>query len=315
MAPLLFGAALYLADGVWRVGGVLGLKQIRPAAGARTTENAAELTGETEAAHPDFARVGHPDGVASVSRRVLCVFPKYAKAFGTFHHAYPLLGVKGFMPPQGLLVIAAYLPAHWEVRFVDENIAAAKDSDYRWADAVFCSGMHIQRDAINEVNRRAHAFGKVTVLGGPSVSGAPEFYPEFDYLHVGELGDATDAIVARLAQSVERPRVQQQVVTAERLPMAEFPTPAYKLAGMDQYFLANVQFSSGCPYKCEFCDIPELYGNNPRLKTPAQVIKELDEIVAGGCVGAVYFVDDNFVGNRKAAKGVTAASGGVAEEE
>jgi radical SAM superfamily enzyme YgiQ (UPF0313 family) len=247
------------------------------------------------------ARLADP-AVDGVSRRILCVFPRYTKSFGTFDNAYPLLGVKAFMPPQGLLVIAAYLPKHWEVRFIDENVRPAKETDFRWADAVLVSGMHIQRRQINDINRRAHAQGKVTALGGPSVSGCPEYYPEFDYLHLGELGDATDALIAALAGSLERPTAQQRLTTAERLALAEFPTPAYKLAGMLQYFLANVQFSSGCPYRCEFCDIPELYGQNPRLKTPQQLLAELDAIVEGGCVGAVYFVDDNFVGNRKAAK-------------
>src|SRR5271168_354979 len=121
--------------------------------------------------------------VSSVSRRVLCVFPRYTKSFGTFDNAYPLLGVKAFMPPQGLLVIAAYLPAHWEVRFVDENVRPAREKDFRWADAVLVSGMHIQRQQINDINRRAHQFGKVTALGGPSVSGCQEYYPDFDYLH------------------------------------------------------------------------------------------------------------------------------------
>jgi radical SAM superfamily enzyme YgiQ (UPF0313 family) len=240
--------------------------------------------------------------VQAVSRRILCVFPSYTKSFGSFHNAYPLLGVKAFMPPQGLLVIAAYLPSHWEVRFVDENVRPVKPSEFRWADAVFVSGMHIQRRQINDINRRAHEAGKVTALGGPSVSGCPEYYPDFDYLHVGELGDATDRLILALSRSLDRPAAQKRLTTEERLTMAEFPTPAYQLAGMHQYFLASVQFSSGCPYRCEFCDIPELYGQNPRLKTPPQLLKELDAIVAGGAVGAVYFVDDNFVGNRKAAK-------------
>jgi radical SAM superfamily enzyme YgiQ (UPF0313 family) len=240
--------------------------------------------------------------VAEVKRRILCVFPKYTSSFGSFDHAYPLLGVKAFMPPQGLLVIAAYLPSHWEIQFVDENVRPARDSEFLWADAVFVSGMHIQRHAINDINRRAHAFDKPTVLGGPSVSGTQEYYADFDYLHLGELGDATDEIVAALARDPRRPATQQVVTTTARLPLNEFPTPAYHLADISQYFLANVQYSSGCPYRCEFCDIPELYGQNPRLKTPAQIIKELDAIVAGGAVGAVYFVDDNFVGNRKAAK-------------
>jgi radical SAM superfamily enzyme YgiQ (UPF0313 family) len=239
--------------------------------------------------------------VAAVKRRILCIFPQYTSSFGSFDHAYPLLGVKAFMPPQGMLVIAAYLPSHWDVRFVDENVRPAKGSDFRWADAVLVSGMHIQRHAINDINRRAHQHGKITALGGPSVSGCAEYYPDFDYLHIGELGDATDQLIAAFAHTTARPDCQQVFTTTARLPLSEFPTPAYHLAKISDYFLANVQYSSGCPYRCEFCDIPELYGNNPRLKTPAQIIKELDAIVAGGAVGAVYFVDDNFVGNRKAA--------------
>src|ERR1700728_4310118 len=108
--------------------------------------------------------------VDAVSRRILCVFPRYTKSFGTFDNAYPLLGVKAFMPPQGLLVIAAYLPSHWEVRFIDENVKPARAKDFRWADAVLVSGMHIQRQQINDINNRAHQAGKVTALGGPSVS-------------------------------------------------------------------------------------------------------------------------------------------------
>lgn len=243
-----------------------------------------------------------PPEVAATTRRILCVFPRYTKSFGTFNNAYPLLGVKAFMPPQGLLTIAAYMPKHWEVRFIDENVRPARKRDFAWADAVLVSGMHIQRNAINDINRRAHALNKPTALGGPSVSGCAEYYPDFDYLHIGELGDATHQLIAALARSTARPATQQVFTTTERLRLSDFPTPAYALAGMSNYFLANVQFSSGCPYRCEFCDIPELYGQNPRLKTPQQIIAELDAIVADGAVGAVYFVDDNFVGNRKATK-------------
>jgi radical SAM superfamily enzyme YgiQ (UPF0313 family) len=239
---------------------------------------------------------------ATVSRRILCVFPHYAPSFGTFENAYPFVGVKAFMPPQGILVIANYLPENWDVRFVDENCRRATPADFLWADAVFVSGMHIQRPQIGDINRRAHAHGKVTVLGGPSVSGCPEYYPDFDYLHVGELGDATDALVETLARTVARPPSQVRFETKERTPLAEFPVPAYERIDVGQYFLGSIQFSSGCPYRCEFCDIPELYGNNPRLKTPEQVIAELDAILVNGGQRAVYFVDDNFVGNRKAAK-------------
>jgi len=234
-------------------------------------------------------------------RRILCLFPRYTHSFGTLDHAFPLAGVKAFMPPQGLLVIAAYLPAEWDVRFIDENVRRASDADFRWADAVFISGMHVQRQHILEINRRAQALGKVTILGGPSVSGCPEWYPEIDLLHVGELGDATDRLIERLDRSTERPSRQEVYTTAERLPLDRFPTPAYEQLRLRDYFLGSIQFSSGCPYRCEFCDIPELYGRNPRLKSVEQVIRELDAIVAQHGVGAVYFVDDNFIGNRKAA--------------
>jgi radical SAM superfamily enzyme YgiQ (UPF0313 family) len=234
-------------------------------------------------------------------RRILCVYPVYARSFGTFQHAYPFFGgrVRAFMPPQGLLAVAAYLPETWEVRFVDENSHPATDDDFRWADAVFVSGMHVQRPRIHDVIARAHANGRPVVLGGPSVSGCPEYYPDADMLHLGELGDATDRLIEYLDHHGGRPRHQLRYETVERLPLAAFPTPAYELIRLREYFIANIQFSSGCPYTCEFCDIPALYGRNPRLKTPEQVCRELDLIAAAGCT-SVYFVDDNFIGNQKA---------------
>src|SRR5882672_2379418 len=210
------------------------------------------------------------EGIETV-RRILCVFPRYTSSFGTFEYAYPLTdGVQAFMPPQGLLLIAAYLPANWPVRFIDENIRPATREDFEWAEAVFVSGMHIQRQQMNDICRRAHAFDLAVAIGGPSVSACPDYYPSFDYLHVGELGDATDDLIRRLAQ-------------------------------VKKYFLGSIQYSSGCPYQCEFCDIPGLYGRNPRLKTPEQIIAELDKLRECGMTDTIYFVDDNFIGNRKAA--------------
>jgi radical SAM superfamily enzyme YgiQ (UPF0313 family) len=235
------------------------------------------------------------------ARHILLVFPHYTSAFATWEYAYPLTdGVQALMPPQGLLLIAAYLPADWQVRFVDENIRAATKEDFEWAEAVFVSGMHIQRKQMNDICRRAHEHGLPVALGGPSVSACPDYYPSFDYLHIGELGDATDALIETLARDVARPAQQVVLKTADRLPMTEFPVPAFELAELNKYFLANIQYSSGCPYQCEFCDIPGLYGRNPRLKTPQQVIAELDKLREGGSTNTVYFVDDNFIGNRKA---------------
>ncbi|TXM91681.1 DUF4070 domain-containing protein [Methylobacterium sp. WL30] len=237
-------------------------------------------------------------------RRILCVFPAYTPSFGTFSHAYPLMGgVKAFMPPQGLLLISAYMPETWECRFVDENIKRATPEEFAWADAVFVSGMHIQEPQIHEIAKRAHAAGKVTVLGGPSVSGAPEKYPDFDYLHMGEIGDATDALVAILDCDLARPPSQVRLETKERLPLSDFPAPAYEAAPLKRYLIGSLQFSSGCPYRCEFCDIPQLYGRQPRLKSPEQMCAELDAIISQpGHPAVVYFVDDNFIANRKATR-------------
>jgi len=214
-------------------------------------------------------------------------------------------GVRAFMPPQGLLVIAAYLPERWSVRFVDENLCAANAADFAWADAVFISGMHIQAPEIRDIIRRAKEAGKATVLGGPSVSAAPEMYRDADYLHVGEIGDATDALIAQLDRCAAPPPRQMQFKTGERLALSDFPTPAYGLVPLGRYLLGSLQFSSGCPYRCEFCDIPALYGRQPRLKSPDQLIAELDTILAQRAYpGLVYFVDDNFIGNRKAARDI-----------
>jgi hopanoid C-2 methylase len=238
---------------------------------------------------------------ATTVRNILCVFPRYTPSFGTFHHSYQLLGgVRAFMPPQGLLLIANYLPESWPVRFVDENRQAATVEDFRWADAVLVSGMHVQRPHIEDIFRRAHDCGRPVAIGGPSASGCPEMYPDADFVHVGEMGDATDCLIELLDGLDGRPQHQVVLTTEERLPLSSFPMPAYDLISLPEYFLASVQFSSGCPFTCEFCDIPALYGRNPRLKSPEQVVAELDRLREAGAQ-SVYFVDDNFIANPKAA--------------
>src|SRR6201997_4354148 len=169
-------------------------------------------------------------------RRILCVFPRYTSSFGTWEYAYPLTdGIKAFMPPQGLLVIASYLPESWQVRFVDENLRPATEDDFEWAEAVFVSGMHIQRQQMNDICRRAHSHDLPVALGGPSVSACPDYYPSFDYLHVGELGDATDQLIARLARDTSRPAQQVVLKTVDRVAMTDFPIPAYELTEIKKY--------------------------------------------------------------------------------
>jgi hopanoid C-2 methylase len=252
---------------------------------------------------PGSGGTSAPDQPSAKARRILCVFPHYEPSLGSFHFAYDITGsLRAFMPPQGLLVIAASLPPDWQVKFIDENIAPATPEDFHWADAVFVSGMHVQRKQLVAICRQAQAAGKPAVLGGPSVSACPELYPEFDYLHIGELGDATQALFAMLARDCSRPSAQIKFETRDRLPLDQFPIPAYELVSFDYYFIGSIQFSSGCPFVCEFCDIPGLYGRVPRLKRPERIIAELDKLVACGLSTTVYFVDDNFIANRRAVR-------------
>lgn len=235
-------------------------------------------------------------------RRILCVFARTPDGYGINHAYKHFRDISSFMVPQGLLTIAAYLPKEWDVRVVDEQVSPLSDADLDWADAVFATGTHVQRHFLEAIAQRAHRVGKLAVIGGPSVSACPDYYPTYDILHVGELGDATDALIAHVDRSTARPPEQVTFTTRVRLPLDEFPIPAYDRISFLNYYTATMQFSSGCPYTCDFCDIPELYGRNPRFKSPERVLRELDAIVERNPVGAIYFVDDNFVGNKKAAK-------------
>src|SRR5260370_31871240 len=167
------------------------------------------------------------EGMETV-RRILCVFPRYTSSFGTFEYSYPLTdGVRAFMPPQGLLLIAAYLPANWQVRFVDENLRVATKQDFEWADAVFVSGMHIQRQQMNDICRRAHGFDLAVAIGGPYVSACPDYYPSFDYLPVGVLGHAANELVARPARGPSLPAHRRGPKKSHIIDMCRLPTTEY----------------------------------------------------------------------------------------
>ncbi len=163
--------------------------------------------------------------------------------------------------------------------------------------------MHIQEGQIHDIGRRAHAAGKVAVLGGPSVSGAPEKYPDFDYLHVGEIGDATDRLVALLDRDVSRPAAQGVFETGDRLALSDFPARPTARWRSSATSSARCNSRRAARIAASFCDIPQLYGRQPRLKSPEQMCAELDAIVSQpGHPAVVYFVDDNFIGNRKATR-------------
>jgi hopanoid C-2 methylase len=234
------------------------------------------------------------------ARRVLLVYPRFApnhllnyEYMTTF---YP--NRRAVMPPLGLLTFGAFLRDRggFDLRLVDENVRPLAGADLEWADVVAVSGMHPQRRRITEILQAANQSGRLTVLGGPSVSICPEFYPQADVLHVGELGDATERLVDALAA---KPTSQVVLETRHKLPMEEQPLPALELVDVRHYLVMPVQWSVGCPFRCEFCDIPAIYGRVPRTKSGERVVRELQRIYDTGFIGTILFVDDNLIANRK----------------
>lgn len=232
--------------------------------------------------------------------RVLLVYPRFAGNLQiNFEYMVPFYpGRRAVMPPLGLLTFAGALPAEWELRLVDENVRPLEQSDLDWAEVVAISGMHPQRARIREILRQARRCEKLSVLGGPSVSIVPEAYPEADLLHVGELGDATQQLIAHLRSRPARPQGQLVFRTEVKTPMDELPLPALELVDVNQYLVMPVQFSVGCPFHCEFCDIPVIFGSDTRSKSSPRVVRELQAIYDLGFVGVISFVDDNLIGDR-----------------
>jgi hopanoid C-2 methylase len=233
---------------------------------------------------------------------VLLVYPRFTPNqllnYEKMTPFYP--GKRALMPPLGLLLFGAKLVERFDVRMVDENDRMLTSADLEWAEVVTISAMHPQRGRVLEIVEEARELDKLTVLGGPSVSICPELYPSVDVLHVGEMGDATELLIERLAETADRPPEQLVFRTENATPLDEQPMPALELIDVNKYLMQPIQFSLGCPFTCEFCDIPMIYGRVARIKSAARVLRELDAIYASGFIGTILFVDDNLVANSKA---------------
>ena len=234
---------------------------------------------------------------------VLLVSPRTPDTFWSFSHIMPLVGRKAAFPPLGLLTVAAMLPRAWSLRVIDLNVRHLADADIQWADAVFVSAMIVQEHSAREVIARAKTHGKQVVAGGPLVTTGAERFPEVDCCVVGEAEDLMPTLVDDLASG----RLQPRYEAAERPDVTRTPLPRWDLIDVRDYVTMSVQFSRGCPFDCEFCDITAVYGRVPRVKTPDQMIRELDAVLATGWRGAIFIVDDNFIGNRARAKGLLRA--------
>lgn len=226
--------------------------------------------------------------------KVLLLYPQYPESFWSFQYALPFINKKAAHPPLGLLTVAAMLPAAWDKRLIDLNARKATDDNLRWADYVFISAMNIQKPSVKEILGRCLALGIKTVAGGPLFTMEPEQFPEVDHLVLGEAEVTLPPFLEDLAQGTAKHTYN----TSERPPMTCTPVPAWNLLNPQEYVCMSIQYSRGCPFDCEFCDITSLYGHVPRLKDTRQFIKDLDAIYDMGWRGSVFVVDDNFIGNK-----------------
>jgi len=235
--------------------------------------------------------------------RVLLVNPAYPDAYWRLNHLMPFVQRRSLMAPLGLITVAALLPSHWECRLVDLEFEALGDEQLAWADLVLLTGMIVQRRSMQAVLRRCHRLEVRTVVGGPFATSMPETLGDADHLLLGEAED----VLGEMAADLESGRARRIYRENGKPDMAASPMPRFDLLEPGAYHYLALQFSRGCPYLCEFCDITTLYGRRPRTKTPEQVVAELDAIRRLGYRGRVMFVDDNFIGNRKAVRPVLRA--------
>jgi radical SAM superfamily enzyme YgiQ (UPF0313 family) len=227
--------------------------------------------------------------------KVLLVYPEFPETYWSFRHALKFEGKRSPFPPLGLLTVSAMLPDAWERRLVDMNVRALKDSDIEWADIVLTSAMIVQKESLEQVVARCRARGKRVAVGGPYVSTSAEQLPEADHIFVGE----AEALLPEFVKDLEAGEPKRVYQAAERPALTSTPVPHFRLADLERYSAMSIQYSRGCPFSCEFCDIIEIYGRVPRTKTNEQVLAELDALHATGWRGLVFVVDDNFIGNKK----------------
>lgn len=236
--------------------------------------------------------------------RVLLVYPEFPITYWGFQHTMRLIGKRASLPPLGLISLAALLPTDWELKLVDLNTSQLSDDDLRWADAVFVGGMRIQAPSMHAVVARAAALGVTTVVGGPAPTTSPREFPDADVVFCGEAEGRIDRLLAALALHADGGGAQlvSAPAAAERPSMRDVPIPRFDLLELNHYASVAIQYSRGCPFRCEFCDIIEMFGRVPRLKSSEQIIAELDALKNLGWKNSVFFVDDNFIGNKKEAR-------------
>lgn len=233
--------------------------------------------------------------------KILLVYPQYPETFWSFHHALKFISKKASFPPLGLLTVAAMLPDEWKKKLVDMNVTVLSDEDIKWADYVFISAMVVQRNSVKEVIARCKKLGTKTVAGGPLFTTEHDEFEGVDYFVLGEAEATLRPFLGDLAKGCPEPIYTSQ----ERPDIDRTPLPLWSLINMRKYSSMSVQYSRGCPFDCEFCDIIILNGHKPRTKSKDQMSAELESLYHHGWRGGVFIVDDNFIGNKKKLKAET----------
>ena len=226
--------------------------------------------------------------------KILLVYPRYPDTFWSFRHALKFIDRKASFPPLGLLTVAAMLPVEWEKRLVDMNVRALSDEELAWADYVFISAMTIQRNSAQEIIARCRRMGVNSVAGGPLFTACHEDFPDVDHLVLGE----AELTLPPFLADVLRGEPRHLYADEQWANLADTPIPLWGLIDVGNYAAMNIQYCRGCPFDCEFCDITALFGRKPRSKTREQLIAELESLYVRGWRGAIFFVDDNFIGDK-----------------
>ncbi len=227
--------------------------------------------------------------------KILLLYPRFPNTFWSFKYALPFIGKKSAFPPLGLLTLSAMLPEEWEKKLVDLNIGNLRAEDFAGVDYVFISAMIIQKDSVHEIIKLAKSFNKKIVAGGPLfTTGYEEFSNDVDCFVLGE----AEAVVNSFAADLNAGNLKKIYKAVEFPDIRKTPIPMWKLIDMKKYASMCIQFSRGCPFDCEFCDIVLLNGRFPRSKDKEQVLLELSALYEAGWRGGVFFVDDNFIGNK-----------------
>lgn len=226
---------------------------------------------------------------------ILLTYPEFPDTFWSFKHALKFIHKKASSPPLGLVTIASMLPVEWHKRLVDLNVGTLSDEDIAWADLVFVSAMVVQRESTREVITRSKAAGKVVVGGGPIFLGEWQDFPEVDHFVLNE-GEIT---LPMFLSDLEKGRPQRVYTTTEYADICQSPVPTWELVDLRKYDSLSIQYSRGCPFNCDFCNVTAMLGHRPRTKSAAQLVAELDKIYALGWRRNIFFVDDNFIGNRR----------------